>query len=433
MGKLLTWIERNNKIIFGGLVMLQCALCLFFYLKSGVRIEPDTSSYIEPAKEFLQTGRMTMNGKPILVRTPGYIFILSVIYRISNYSNECVVFIQCLMVLLNSFMLYSIGHRLTDRKAVGILGVLFYVLDFTVYSHATMIMTDVAFSFFLLLSIFLLVSYLKKKYLRYLVLSVVVLQCAMLIRPQIVYFNLILCGVLVAAWLIRKINWKVLLIYLCTFLTIYCGWSARNEYYYGEFIFSSVNYQNFYLYYAPEVYACTEGALWGDKEDEKVAEGRVYLESIFADEYADASDMTELERLHATHGIAVKYLEKHIGALLKLCVFRLFWQMLGPDIVMFWEIGITGIFSYLIACLNGGALLVSYSIYAVGFLKHLKKLKWFDWALFLLSCYLIASTVVIGYWRFRIAFYLPCLVGMMGVLRLNTGGCCRHAHFIHNR
>lgn len=52
-----------------------------------------------------------------------------------------------------------------------------------------------------------------------------------------------------------------------------------------------------------------------------------------------------------------------------------------------------------------------YGVYAVGFLKNLPALSGLDWLIFLSNVYLMASTAVVGYSRFRMAFYAPCLIG----------------------
>ena len=44
-------------------------------------------------------------------------------------------------------------------------------------------------------------------------------------------------------------------------------------------------------------------------------------------------------------------------------------------------------------------------VYAVSFLMRLRKVTWYEWTLFLTSCYLIAATAAMGYQRYRMAFY----------------------------
>ena len=93
--------EKHWKIYLVLLLAIQAFLLALNYASIGIDTGGDTASYVEPALEFLKTGRMQYgNGEPILFRTPGYPFFLAVIllvfvandkfYEVICFNSSCI-------------------------------------------------------------------------------------------------------------------------------------------------------------------------------------------------------------------------------------------------------------------------------------------------------------------------------------------------------
>lgn len=414
-------IEKHYIIWMICFLVFQVACLVFAYIYYGVNMEVDSPSYIKPALNFISTGHLDMEpGVPIIKRTPGYIYYLALVFKLFNNSCEAAVIGHGIFCVANSFILLKTGELITGKKWPGIIAILCYVLDFTVYYHAMAIMSDVFFSFLLLSSLYFFVKYYTEKKLRYFVIGTIIMQYSLLTRPQIMYYCLILAFVLAVMWLFKKVNIKIVLIYLLIWLAVYGGWSLRNYYVNDIFTYTIANDRDFFNNYAPTVYAWEHGGYTGEKKDEQIEEGKEYLITLFEEKYGDMSAVPQDELIDKQKDIGVHYLLNHPGPFVGMCCFRLMWEMVIPDVSMLEPMNLSAPVYYFILAINFGFLLLSYLIYAIAFLSNIKKLKWIDIALFLLASYLMVSTVSMGYWRFRIDFYMPCLVGMMCALRFVT-------------
>lgn len=114
-------------------------------------------------------------------------------------------------------MLFYLVSRISKKRALGLLVVFLYVFDFAAYSGGLSILTDTPFSALLIFSFFLLYRYICKKKLRYVVLCFLALNYAVLVRPQIMYFNIVLTVLLLVLAIVKKVCWKVATSYLLIF------------------------------------------------------------------------------------------------------------------------------------------------------------------------------------------------------------------------
>lgn len=403
--KLIEAGEKYYRWIMLAIIGIQAFLLVATLVRFGVGVAySDAPSYIEPAENLLRTGiLMNADGSPILFRTPGYCVFLAVVYFFTNHSNVAVVLLQFLMVLATNYMIYYMVSKISGKKILGCAASLFYICDAAVYNNAVYILTDTVMPFLLMLSLVLFYNYYKKHKIIWFFWCAVVLNYAMMVRPQLMYYNMILVGVCLVLALLRKLGWRECVIYIAIFALVYGGWSFRNYKWYGEAIFSSVALENSYNCYIPLVYALDEGV--------SEADGTAYFKALLYEEYPDFDEMPKIEQIHAKEGIAKSYLGSHFGAFLKLNIMGLFNEMRDPCSAIMKKWNLPQFIFVILWCFVSGMLILSYCIYAVGFLKTFNRQTWFDWLILLTVMYLMASTAVIGFSRFRLAFYPLCLVG----------------------
>lgn len=140
-------------------------------------------------------------------------------------------------------------------------------------------------------------------------------------------------------------------------------------------------------------------------------EARAMMKVKLYEEFHNYEELPATEQYHATKSVSVKYITKHIPTFVGMLIKGLFTEMVAPNLTGIYGLPVPRLLQYLIVCAKAGLLLLSYLIYAVGFLRSLFYQKWLDWLILLSVMYLMASTAPLGYSRFRIVFYLLCLIG----------------------
>ena len=416
------FLETNWKIILSSIIFIQVILLITTYFNSESYIVPqDTESYIAPAVSFLKTGSMLdETGMPIWIRTPGYPLILSFIYALTNYSNECVLIIQMIMCVMISLMIFYIVNKITSKNYLGVLACLFYVCDFTTYSHAAFIMTEIPFSFMITLTLFLLVKYKIYRKNIYAVLAALTVNYALLIRPVLLYFNFILAIALLILILMRKIkNRKLPVIYIMLYLAMFGGWCVRNAYYHdvnSQTVYTPLRARDSYIFYAPLVYHLVNDInsikdipsvikITPSEKVKKIFEQKLY------DKYPDFDNLNFARQLDAQADIGQGYIKQHIFAYIMRNLFGLFRELTEQYVHGISILPVHAVIKYILFALSSAMLIILYLLYAFGFIKNIKKLNLLDWALLMTNLYLMAATAVLGYCRFRVAFYSLCAAG----------------------
>lgn len=398
--------EANYKKIFAAIFLAQLFFLLLAYRAHGVVYQSDSGSYITPAKNLLAVGRLLdWEGNPILFRTPGYSAFLAVVYFLTGYSDAVVVWLQIVMVLAITWMIFSLASRIGGKKLYGCLACFFYATDLSVYTHVVCIMTDTIFPFLLTAAFFLFYQYQHNKKVACMVSSILLLNIAMLVRPQNMYYNMILAGTLVVLAFLRKVRWRECVFYCLVFALAYGGWSFRNYCAHGEPVFTSIQEKNYLDFYAPLTYALVEGKEFEDAQ--------AFYREMLDEKYPNYEMLSPIERLHADKDVGggAEYVRSHFMAYLLVNLRGLGIEMVGPSRLEIYSWGLPVLLTKLICCAFAGGLLLSYLVYAAGFLKTLKKQTWLDWLILLTVMYLMASTAVLGYSRYRLAFYPLCVIG----------------------
>lgn len=388
--------------LFALMVLQACGLVCTLAV-NGVMMDGDTPGYVMPALSFMHGGKMLdSTGNPILFRTPGYPFMLALIYSCTGVNSYAVVIIQMLMTMGITLMIFSVVSNFTNR-ATGLLASLFYVMDYVIYESACTLLTDTPFSFFVAFSAYLLVRYLKSDKMRYLLLCYVSLNVAMLIRPNIMYLNMLLFIGLLILTLIKKNAWRKTVAFFLLFIAAFGGWSMRNALNYGKPVYTTIRDDSTFMWYAPLLYA--------QEEKCSTEEASEYFLNAMLDKYPDYATMEPLEKTAARKDIGGGYIKSHLTGYIKMNINGLFAEMFGPRRESIKQLPIPEFLKIVFMLAVSGMLFLANLIYAVGFIVNIKRLTWLDWLLLLSTLYFMASTAVLGYSRYRLAYYPICLMG----------------------
>ena len=398
------FLNKNYKKILIITLIIQTVIFCLMYIKNGVIYAVDTSSYVEPAKDFISNGTMRdSNGIPSLTRTPGYILFIALVYVLTNNNDVVIIFLQVLMCLSITYMIYYVVDKLVKNKSLAVIAPIFYISDLAMYQNGLSILTDTMFPFLLVLSLLLLVKYLDNKKESYLYLSFLTVNYALAVRPQIMYLSIILNVLLLILVATKKIPLRFFIVYFTLFSIIFFGWSYRNYLCFNKFTYTPIRSRDYFLYYAPYTYQQIQ------KVDYSTAQK--YFFDILYKQHPNVDSMFIMDQVDAMSAIGIDYVKKHLFEFIIVNFKGLFLEMIGPNLSTIDNFNFSKIIKGIIAIYCSGMLLLSYLIYAFSFLKTLYKQKRIDWFILLCVMYLMASTAVVGYSRYRLAFYPLCLIG----------------------
>ncbi len=246
-----TLSKRLNKnvlfILIGIALMIKLSLFLFAEANApDAKFMWDTQWYLKSGMNFIEHGAFARSiGVNVIqyevFRTPGYPFFLGLTHDLLNLPFSGVVLIQVLLGVLTAWFVYCTA-RLINLDNAWLAG-LIMLYDPSMTVHALFLLTDCLFTCLLSVFLYCFVKFVQKKNLRDLILSSLLLVCAIYVRPVAYY----LPGFLVFFLLFNnfKASWKRNIIYALAFLiTCYSLiglWHLRNHARVNRFVFSDIN------------------------------------------------------------------------------------------------------------------------------------------------------------------------------------------------
>jgi 4-amino-4-deoxy-L-arabinose transferase-like glycosyltransferase len=161
---------------------------------------PDTASYAGPARSllhgaFLSAGDFSPPGTPEIFRTPGYPILLMPAVA-SGWFTPIAVLENILFSVISAWLIWNIVSALSPNSNAGFWAMLLYCFEPVGFLHSVKILSEAAFTTFLLLSIWLLLRYLRNPAYITLLLAALTMACAIYIRPVPLYLGVWLAPVL---------------------------------------------------------------------------------------------------------------------------------------------------------------------------------------------------------------------------------------------
>ena len=400
-----SWIERRHNILYIAAVVIQIVGMIVAYRLYGIIYSSDSPSYIEPAKSFLAQGIMLQGGTPIFFRTPGFVLILAIIYKFTNMSDFAVVVVQSVMSIATGSFIHTTVKCVSKSRTLSLCAMFLWTACTLNYHYVCCILTESSFIFFFVLSILLGCKYLNSKRFLTAVFCFLSLMFTLLIRPSVMYLCIILVVLLLLAAILKKIEWKIVAAYACIFIIVYGGWSLRNYHYFGTPIFTSIRYISYYEYYAPETYRIVEKA--------SSKEALNYMYGQLTAKYPNYNKLSDAEKMYAKADIGKQYVKKHMDAYIILNLRGLIFETLGFGKAAIDILPLSRTSKALLMLFSAALAPMVYLVYAAGFLRNIKRLKFIDWCILLINGYLMAGHAVLGYNRFRMSFFATCIIGAM--------------------
>jgi hypothetical protein len=376
---------------------------LLFHWQSIVNY--DTDGYVYTAQNLLQQRFFSTDGTtPDYNRTIGYPLFLTCIYAF-NGNNVFVVFSQILLATLEIYLFYRILSIAGAAQKYALLGSGLLLFNLTSYQYSWNIAPDFLFGFLLTLALFFLTRYFygNRRFSDFALLTII-LNYALLVRPILVYFNMLIIAVLIAFWLFRKISGKCPLIFVLCFLLCWGGWSYRNYKHSGVFIYSTISNYNILKYNCPPITA------WLEKTSEKDASE--YHDKMFAQKYPEAYKLNNAELSLQQKAYGLEFIRTHFSTFVLLSIFGLFGTLFGVSKTFLFTT-FPAAPAYLLSGLYLIYLSSIYFLYIAGLLKNWRKsLNLLQFYILLLSGYLAIPGAIMANSRFRAPFFTLILIGM---------------------
>jgi len=275
---------------------------IFFFSESIYSM--DTNTYIEPAKSLINN--LTFNtsvdsNQAMFLRTPGYPFFISIIYFFTN-SDVWIIFIQYIIFLLTSFVIFKIALELVNNKNIAKYAFLISLFDLARIYFVQVLLTETLFTFLITIFILYTIRFLKYFTLRDIITASIILGLATLVRPITIYFIPIFI-LFITLFILRKkenLNTSPInaIIYLVLPIVLTVGsWNLRNYYLSGVFDICSIKGANGYFYKKGAILSKLNGITFLEQKEKMEEEWGVLVKTN-----KEFKNMNEME--------ISKYLEK---------------------------------------------------------------------------------------------------------------------------
>ncbi len=232
----------ENKIYHKGfyliIIIVLTKIVFGFYLEKfnpDFFFTTDSYEYINPAKEICENGKFNnINNEAEIKRTPGTsIFLLPAVCFDINL-KKYVLLLNLVMILLSAYFTYKIV-RLVDIKISPIIIFLIFLIDPTVSKHQFNILSDIIFLFFFTLTLYFLISGLKKNNNLFFLFGFVLITISTFVRPITLYLPYFLSIFLIFFYFLYssfKAKYKYSLFVVLIGLTLHFSltqlWAHRN-------------------------------------------------------------------------------------------------------------------------------------------------------------------------------------------------------------
>jgi len=94
---------------------------------------------------------------------PGYPFLMSLLMRIGAESLDAMKILNGVFLLFSSFLMFHISVKLTKNNILSLIVALFVLLNGNLLEYSTVVMSEISFCFFLLLTIYFFLIFKEKK------------------------------------------------------------------------------------------------------------------------------------------------------------------------------------------------------------------------------------------------------------------------------
>jgi 4-amino-4-deoxy-L-arabinose transferase-like glycosyltransferase len=255
---MIRWVQaRPDLVAIVLIVLVALSLRSAFAFRVPAFVTKDSIEYVEPALALVDGGQFALAQR----RTPVYPIVMAGSVALFGRDLLAITFAQHLLGVMTAMFTYGIG-RLTFGPAAGLLAGLGAALSSPLLIYEHYLITESVFTFFLILSMLLLVAGLRTHRMAYLAAGGLALGVAALTRPV---GQAVLVALPVAALFVFR-RWRPSIAAVAVaggcFALLVVPWAIRNQVVYGtagaastgRFLISrSVKHERNFVFYEKEV------------------------------------------------------------------------------------------------------------------------------------------------------------------------------------
>ena len=270
-------MKKQCLIIFGLAFILRLCVHIFVFIQEerSFGFGSDSESYEELALRMIEYRGYSVYPDssyiPEPARPPGYPFFIWSFYKLFGQKPIVVTLFQALLDSIVAVLIFITLAPIS--QAAGFIGGLIYALNPHQILYTTQILSETTFTFFLFLSIFVLLPVGASRWvvptMKRIIFSSVLLGIATYIRTIAIYFPIFICGWLIInknrhsslsgePVVIRHSAFSISLLYLLIFISILTPWMIRNYKCFGTVFFSTIGDINVAFWNAAPVIARIE-------------------------------------------------------------------------------------------------------------------------------------------------------------------------------
>lgn len=268
-------LKRDFLILFVISLLIRVALFMVISVHpEKYYSDSDSHDYEDIALNMMDHGAFSDDTippyTPDLYRTPTYPVLITIIYSLTGRSVSAVIMFHVLVGALSAALMIPLADALNLSRRVGWLAGIVLAIDPLIDLTTFQLITETVFVDFLLLAVFLLAIYFKKKDLRWLAGSAVLFGIASLTRPIDQYLPVALLPLFFIAGgkLQFRDVWKGAVMFLVVSMVVTYSWAYRNYSQAHLWTLSAIGDVNLLYYRAMEVVAEEEDL----SEDEALAQ-----------------------------------------------------------------------------------------------------------------------------------------------------------------
>lgn len=252
--------------VFIGVIILILYVPIMLHLMNFPAVFPvygDGQYYVVLADNLLQhgifSGSLTAPFLPATFVMPVYPFLLALFKGIFG-SYMLFPLVQMILVGATSFLIFKIGER-AFSYGVGLVAALLFIVDPTTIMQTMTIMTDITYTFFLVLAVYFLFAN-EAQHQRVVFFSGAFLGLAMLTRVISMFLPILIVPLYFflkrGELPLKKIVINVLILALA-YAAVVMPWVARNRIVSGVWGIAAEKSLNLFQYYVPEFLSYTRG------------------------------------------------------------------------------------------------------------------------------------------------------------------------------
>lgn len=191
--EILKKIFKENWVLIIILVIAIFLRLSFLFLLNPPLIWIDSSDYHQAAVSLIQGNGYSLEaGVPFANREPGYsLFFLAPIYFLFGQSIFAVQIIQIILSLIIIWLIFRLAKKYFSQKA-AVIAALFFAFYPPLIAYSNEILTEIPFTFLLILTIFLIIKAFENDSLKLFILSGIFLGIATLTRFIAVFLPIFL-------------------------------------------------------------------------------------------------------------------------------------------------------------------------------------------------------------------------------------------------